>query len=79
MTAPKDYNFLMYFDGNTVKMRKDGKDIDVYKDGYYRDDSDWYVPGYKNFTVDEETQKATVTIAAAKSPKLYIKGDYRCV
>lgn len=76
MTAPKDYNFLMYFDGNTVKMRKDGKDIDVYKDGYYRDDSDWYVPGYKNFTVDEETQKATVTIAAAKSPKLYIKGDY---
>lgn len=76
MAAPKDYNFLMYFDGNTVKMRKDGKEIDVYKDGYYREDSDWYVPGYKNFTVDEETQKATVTIAAAKSPKLYIKGEY---
>lgn len=76
MAAPKDYNFLMYFDGNTVKMRKDGKDIDVYKDGYYREDSDWYVPGYKNFTVDEESQKATVTIAAAKSPKLYIKGEY---
>lgn len=75
-TLPKGYNFLLYFDGNSVKITKDGKNIDVYKDGYYREDNDWYVPGYKNFTVDDKTKNAVVCIAATKNPMIYVKGNY---
>lgn len=73
---PEGYNFLLYFDGETVKIIKDGKALDVYGDGYYEKNSSWYVPGYKNFTVDEKTQKASVYIAVEKSPRIYIKGNY---
>ena len=47
-----------------------------YGDGYYREGKDWYVPGYKNFTVDEDAARASVVIAAAKSPMLYVRGSY---
>ncbi|MEA4892885.1 MAG: histidine kinase dimerization/phospho-acceptor domain-containing protein [Peptococcaceae bacterium] len=73
---PEGYNFLLYFDGTSVKIIKDGKEVDVYGDGYYRDAGGWYVPGYKNFTVDDETAKASVTIAALSSPMIYVKGNY---
>ena len=46
---PEGYNFFLYFNGEKVEIWKDGKKIDVYGDGYYREDSDWYVPGYFNF------------------------------
>lgn len=75
-TMPEGYNFLLYFDGSKVTIIKDGKEIDVYQDGYYKDNSDWYVPGYKNFTVDEATKKATVCIAVAKEPMVYVSGNY---
>ena len=52
LQAPEGYNFLLYFDGEKVRIVKDGKEIDIYGDGYYRDDGrDWYVPGYRNFPV----------------------------
>ena len=43
------YNFyLEYFDGK-VTIWKDGKEVDVYGDGVYRDRwSQWEVPGYQN-------------------------------
>lgn len=71
-TMPEGYNFLLYFNGREVKIVKDGQEIDVYGDGYYRDESDWYVPGYVNFTVNEEMQKAQVCIAVAQTPERYI-------
>lgn len=71
-TMPEGYNFLLYFNGREVKIVKDGQEIDVYGDGYYRDESDWYVPGYVNFTVNEEMQKAQVSIAVAQTPERYI-------
>ncbi len=73
---PKGYNFLLYFDGSKVYLQKDGKTIDVYGDGYYRENSDWKVPGYHNFTTDNKSKKASVTIAAAKTPRIYMKADY---
>lgn len=75
-SLPDGYNFLLIFDGEKVKITKDGNDIDIYGDGYYRESSDWYMPGYKNFTVDEKTKKAEIVIAAAKSPIMYMSGDY---
>lgn len=73
---PEGYNFLLVYEKGAVKIWQDGQVIDVYGDGYYRDGEGWCVPGYKNFTVDEESMRATVILAAARSPKLYVKGRY---
>ena len=75
-SVPDGYNFILYFDGEKVRIYKDGQEIDVYGDGYYRDDSDWYLPGYANFQVDDTVKKATVCIAVAKEPVLYAEGNY---
>lgn len=79
---PEDYNFLLYFNGGKVRIVKDGQELDVYGDGDYQEDSDWYVPGYRNLPVSNEMKKAVICIAAAKNPELYIaqsgeSGEYR--
>lgn len=75
MQAPEGYNFLLYFDGEKVRILKDGEEIDIYGDGYYRDeDRDWYVPGYRNFPVSDEMKKAVICMAAAEDPVLYTTG-----
>lgn len=69
---PDGYNFLLYFDGEKVSIVKDGKTLDFYGDGYYREGDDWYLPGYQNFATDKESAKATVTMAVAKTPMIYV-------
>ena len=76
LTAPEGYNFLLQYAEGKVRIFKDGKELDVYGDGYYRDSSDWYVPGYRNFTVDEDQKKAVIYIAAAREPVLYSESVY---
>lgn len=73
---PEGYNFYLHFDGEKVTMIKDGEELDVYGDGYYREGSDWYVPGYQNFTLDEKSANSEVVIAFAKTPKIYVYGNY---
>lgn len=75
-SVPDGYNFLLYFDGEKARIYKDGEEIDVYGDGYYRDESDWYLPGYANFQADDTVKKASVCIAVAKDPVLYTEGAY---
>lgn len=72
--APEGYNFLLYFDGEGVRITKDGKETDIYGDGYYRADNDWYVPGYRNFPVNDEMKRAVICMAAAREPVLYTVG-----
>lgn len=75
MQLPEGYNFLLYFDGEKVHITKDGTELDIYGDGYYRDeDNDWYVPGYHNFPVSDDMKNAVVCMAAAKEPVLYTQG-----
>ena len=78
---PEGYGFLLQFDGQKVRAWKGGAELDVYGDGYYRFESinepyQWYVPGYKNFTVDEAGAKVKVTIAVIDEPQIFIKGNY---
>lgn len=75
-SVQEGYNFLLYFDGEKARIYKDGEEIDVYGDGYYRDESDWYLPGYANFQADDTVKKASVCIAVAKDPVLYTEGAY---
>ncbi len=76
IVLPEGYNFLLYFDGEKVRIQKDGREVDVYGDGYFREDSDWYVPGYANFQTDGTTKKAAVCMAVAADPVLYTEGSY---
>lgn len=76
ITMPEGYNFLLQYADGKVRIFKDGTELDVYGDGYYRDDSEWYVPGYRNFTVDEETKKAVIYMAVSRDPVLYTESSY---
>lgn len=73
---PDGYNFLLYFDGQKVTIKKNGKDLNIYGDGQYRNDGGWFVPGYKNFPVDGKYGKARITIAAIDEPQLYTVAFY---
>ncbi len=72
----KEYNFFLHFDGEKVLINKDGIEIDVYKDGYYDIDSDWFVPGYENFETNYSIKDITVYMAAVKTPVSYSKFGY---
>ena len=78
---PEGYGFLLQFDGEKVRAWKAGTELDLYGNGYYRFEGidepyQWYVPGYKNFTVDEAGSKVKVTMAIINSPQIFIKGNY---
>ena len=75
------YGFLLQFDGEKVRAWLDGEELNIYGSGYYRfdegeDSYQWYVPGYKNFTVDEAGAKVKVTMTVINSPQIFIKGNY---
>lgn len=76
LTPPEGYNFLLRYADGQVQIFKDGQELDVYGDGYYRDNDAWYVPGYRNFQVDEEMKKAVIYMAAAEMPVLYTETNY---
>ncbi|MDE7312909.1 MAG: HAMP domain-containing histidine kinase [Eubacterium sp.] len=75
-TQPAGYNFCLYFDGEKVSAVKDGRELDLYGDGYYRDSSQWYVPGYQNFTADAAMKNVEVVVFAAKEPVSYTYVKY---
>ena len=80
-SLPEGYGFLLQFDGEKVRAWLDGEELNIYGGGYYRfepqeDSYQWYVPGYKNFTVDEAGSKVKVTMAMINSPQIFIKGNY---
>ena len=73
---PEGYNFLLRFDGERAAAWKDGQALDLYGDGYYTENSDWYLPGYKNFTLSEQASKVQVTMAVIETPQIFIRGSY---
>lgn len=71
------YNYLLYFDGEQVKAVKDGKEINLYGDGYYRDgSSSWEIPGYRNFTVDNSIESTRICIAVNSLPSMNVEKNY---
>ena len=74
-----EYNFLLWYnregDGK-VQISKDGRQVDVYGDGIYRTGNDWRVPGYANFKLGDPAKEAVIFLAAAKTPQLYMVGNY---
>ncbi len=72
----EDYNFKLTFDGWTVTIERDGATLDVYGDGYYREErGDWFVPGYRNYPTPEAYQDIQITLLAAREPVRY-QGEF---
>lgn len=68
---PEGYNFLLTFANGKVTILKDGVDLDVYGDGIYDGDSDWFVPGYENFPAGAGVENVTVYMAVRETPLQY--------
>lgn len=76
ISKPDGYNFTLYFDGQKVSIVKNNRLLDVYGDGYYYEDSEWYVPGYINFPIDEKYKNVEIYMAVAEKPLLYTTVKY---
>lgn len=74
---PDGYNFLLRFSNGKASIMKDGKELDIYGDGYYRGSQQWYVPGYQNFEAGGEVKQAEVVMLAAENPVQYSYVRYR--
>ncbi len=75
--AVSDYNFYLSFQDGRVSIVKDGKGLDVYGNGLYNEESQWFVPGYDNFPVSEDLEGVTVYMAARRIPQRYYGVDYK--
>ena len=73
---PEGYNFLLSFQHGKVIITKDGKALDIYGDGIYDGDADWFVPGYNNFPAGEGVEDVYVYMAVRETPVRFYKGDY---
>lgn len=65
------YNFHLYFDGKKALIEKDGKELEIYGDGIYREGKGWRLPGYQNLQGKEKWKKAGIHIWVAKEPVIY--------
>lgn len=72
---PEGYNFALYFDGKKAVIQKDGREVDIYGDGIYREEADWRLPGYKNYQGKDKWKDVEITILAAEEPVLYSGND----
>ena len=72
-----DYNFYLTFQDGKVSIIKNGKGLDVYGNGLYNDESQWFVPGYDNFPVSKDLEGVTVHMAVRRTPERYYGVDYK--
>lgn len=72
---PPEYNFVLYFDGSQVQIRKDNAQLDIYGTGFYTKGNDWFLPGYENFSAEDFLKDFTVLMAVRKDPHIYASSD----
>lgn len=75
-SAPEGYNFLLHFADGKASITKDGKELDVYGNGIYDNDSLWSLPGYKNFPAGSELDGVELTMAVRQQPFRYVQTNY---
>ena len=73
---PEGYNFLLIFQDGKARAWKNGVEIDLYGDGVYTEDKNWYLPGYENFTAGEGVENVEVRLAVRETPIRYLQGQY---
>ena len=73
---PEGYNFLLIFEDGKAQAWKDGEELDLYGSGVYTEESEWYLPGYENFTAGEDVAGVEVCMAVRETPMPYLQGQY---
>ena len=73
---PEGYNFLLIFKDGRAQAWKDGEELDLYGDGVYTENKNWYLPGYENFTAGEGVENVEVRLAIRETPILYLQRQY---
>ena len=73
---PEGYRFALRCEDGMVSITQDGRELDVYGDGWYTEDDLWFVPGYENFPMDADARNIQVYLAAASDPKPMVYGNY---
>ena len=73
---PEGYNFLLVFEDGKAQAWKDGEELDLYGSGVYTEESEWYLPGYENFTAGEDVAGVEVCMAVRETPMPYLQGQY---
>lgn len=68
---PEGYNFMLSFQEGKITVVKDGNTLDIYGDGIYDEDSDWFLPGYDNFPVGDGVEDVYVYMAIRETPIQY--------
>lgn len=68
---PEGYRFALRCEDGMVSITQDGRELDVYGDGWYTEDDLWFVPGYENFPMDADARNIQVYLAAALRSKAY--------
>ena len=71
------YNFYLQFLDGKVSVFKDGQSLDVYGNGLYTGESQWFVPGYDNFPVSEDLKGVKVVMAVRQTPVRYYQVNYK--
>ncbi len=71
------YNFYLQFVDGKVSIFKDGQSLDVYGNGLYTGESQWFVPGYDNFPVSKDLEGVKVVMAVRREPQRYYGIDYK--
>ncbi len=72
---PEGYNYLLYYDGTSLKAWKDGKETALWN-AEYEPGCGWYIPGYGNIPQDELYEGSKVCMAVAKTPVSIVKRDF---
>ena len=75
-SLPEGYNFLLIFRDGKAQAWKDGEELDLYGSGVYTEESEWYLPGYENFTAGEDVAGVEVCMAVRETPMPYLRGQY---
>ena len=72
---PDGYNYMMYFDGISLRVWKNGREVKLRESNYELYD-DWYIPGYGNIPQDEIYKESRVYMAVAEIPDIIVKRDF---
>ncbi len=68
---PEGYNYIMVLKDGKVTIQQDGEMLDVYGDGYYNRNSEWYLPGYENLPQNSYPMGLQIILAVKKEPVQY--------
>ncbi len=73
--VPEGYNYILYYDGEKMRVWKNGSEIRL-DQAEYRMENDWYIPGYGNTPADDFYRDSRVYMVVAHTPGIIVKRNF---